>query len=59
MSCPAEGFQSTLSNNIDDVVDFLNEQHHDNYAIFNLTSRRYNTSRSADFEIRNFLQIVT
>lgn len=45
MSCPAEGLQSPLSNNVETVATFLDEQHGKNYIIFNLTSRQYNVAR--------------
>lgn len=47
MSAPSDGIQSSvgLSNNIDVLSGFLNEQHSNNYIVFNLVSKQYNTQK--------------
>lgn len=40
MSFPAEGFESSYRNDINEVVRFLKEKHGDNFMVFNLCSER-------------------
>lgn len=43
MAYPASNFlEKTFRNSIDDVANYFNEYHTDNYLIFNVSSRPYN-----------------
>ncbi|XP_044299951.1 cyclin-G-associated kinase isoform X2 [Varanus komodoensis] len=45
MSFPAEGVESALKNNIEDVRLFLDSKHPGRYAVYNLSPRTYRPSR--------------
>ncbi|KAJ6657116.1 hypothetical protein lerEdw1_002862 [Lerista edwardsae] len=45
MSFPAEGVESAIKNNIEDVRLFLDSKHPGRYAVYNLSSRTYRPSR--------------
>ncbi|XP_075787421.1 cyclin-G-associated kinase isoform X4 [Pelodiscus sinensis] len=45
MSFPAEGVESAIKNNIEDVRLFLDSKHPGNYAVYNLSPRTYRSSR--------------
>ncbi|KAM7159405.1 cyclin-G-associated kinase isoform 1-T1 [Molossus nigricans] len=45
MSFPAEGVESAIKNNIEDVRLFLDSKHPGHYAVYNLSSRTYRPSR--------------
>jgi len=47
MSAPSDGIQSSvgLSNNVDVLSSYLNEQHSNSYIVFNLISKQYNTQK--------------
>ncbi|XP_010887761.2 cyclin-G-associated kinase isoform X1 [Esox lucius] len=45
MSFPAEGVESAIKNNIEDVRLFLDGRHAGHYAVYNLTKRSYRPSR--------------
>ena len=45
MSFPAEGVESAIKNNIEDVRLFLDSRHAGHYAVYNLTKRSYRPSR--------------
>ena len=45
MSYPAEGFETSYRNDIDDVVNYLHEEHHTYYKIYNLSNRKYNYNK--------------
>lgn len=46
MAYPASNFfEKTYRNSIDDVVNYFNEYHKDNYLIFNVSSRPYDYSK--------------
>uniref|UniRef100_A0A8C6PZJ6 Cyclin-G-associated kinase n=1 Tax=Nothobranchius furzeri TaxID=105023 RepID=A0A8C6PZJ6_NOTFU len=45
MSFPAEGVESAIKNNIEDVRLFLDSRHAGHYAVFNLSKRSYRSSR--------------
>lgn len=49
MSYPAEGMESAIKNNIDDVRVFLDARHSNSFAVYNLTHRTY---RNGKFENR-------
>lgn len=49
MSFPAEGVESAIKNNIEDVRLFLDSKHPGHYAVYNLSPRTY---RSAKFHNR-------
>jgi hypothetical protein len=41
MAFPGSGIESAWRNHIDQVSNMLNEYHHDNYMIYNLSERAY------------------
>ncbi|XP_062905278.1 cyclin-G-associated kinase isoform X2 [Mobula hypostoma] len=45
MSFPAEGVESAIKNNIEDVRLFLDSRHPGHYAVYNLSQRSYRSSR--------------
>ncbi|KAM4808859.1 cyclin-G-associated kinase [Rhinophrynus dorsalis] len=45
MSFPAEGVESAIKNNIEDVRLFLDSKHPGSYAVYNLCLRKYRPSR--------------
>eukprot|EP00062_Callorhinchus_milii_P013735 gi/632962302/ref/XP_007897231.1/ PREDICTED: cyclin-G-associated kinase [Callorhinchus milii] len=45
MSFPAEGVESAIKNNIEDVRLFLDSHHPGHYAVYNLSQRTYRSSR--------------
>ncbi|XP_078287718.1 cyclin-G-associated kinase isoform X5 [Rhinoraja longicauda] len=45
MSFPAEGVESAIKNNIEDVRLFLDSRHPGRYAVYNLSQRSYRSSR--------------
>ncbi|XP_077417435.1 cyclin-G-associated kinase [Vanacampus margaritifer] len=45
MSFPAEGVESAIKNNIEDVRLFLDSRHPGHYAVYNLSRRAYRPSR--------------
>ncbi|XP_061760721.1 cyclin-G-associated kinase [Nerophis ophidion] len=45
MSFPAEGVESAIKNNIEDVRLFLDSRHPGHYAVYNLSKRSYRSSR--------------
>ncbi|XP_054628572.1 cyclin-G-associated kinase isoform X2 [Dunckerocampus dactyliophorus] len=45
MSFPAEGVESAIKNNIEDVRLFLDSRHPGHYAVYNLSKRSYRPSR--------------
>ncbi|KAK6171762.1 hypothetical protein SNE40_018195 [Patella caerulea] len=45
MSYPAEGVESAIKNNIEDVRTFLESQHKNCYAVYNLSQRSYRVNR--------------
>nr|XP_055054368.1 cyclin-G-associated kinase isoform X3 [Misgurnus anguillicaudatus] len=45
MSFPAEGVESAIKNNIEDVRLFLDSRHAGHYAVYNLTKRSYRPAR--------------
>uniref|UniRef100_A0A8B9DJT9 Cyclin-G-associated kinase n=1 Tax=Anser cygnoides TaxID=8845 RepID=A0A8B9DJT9_ANSCY len=45
MSFPAEGVESAIKNNIEDVRLCLDSKHHGHYAVYNLSPRTYRPSR--------------
>ncbi|XP_030422247.1 cyclin-G-associated kinase isoform X1 [Gopherus evgoodei] len=45
MSFPAEGVESAIKNNIEDVRLFLDSKHPGDYAVYNLSPRTYRSSR--------------
>ncbi|XP_029685623.1 cyclin-G-associated kinase isoform X2 [Takifugu rubripes] len=45
MSYPAEGVESAIKNNIEDVRLFLDSRHAGHYAVYNLSRRSYRPSR--------------
>ncbi|XP_016051333.1 PREDICTED: cyclin-G-associated kinase isoform X3 [Miniopterus natalensis] len=45
MSFPAEGVESAIKNNIEDVRLFLDSKHPGHYAVYNLSSRTYRPSK--------------
>lgn len=45
MSFPAEGVESAIKNNIEDVRLFLDSRHAGHYAVYNLSRRSYRPSR--------------
>ncbi|XP_053153314.1 cyclin-G-associated kinase isoform X2 [Hemicordylus capensis] len=45
MSFPAEGVESAIKNNIEDVRLFLDSKHPGRYAVYNLSPRTYRSSR--------------
>ncbi|XP_077377441.1 cyclin-G-associated kinase [Festucalex cinctus] len=45
MSFPAEGVESAIKNNIEDVRLFLDSRHPGHYAVYNLSRRSYRPSR--------------
>uniref|UniRef100_A0A3P8VGD7 Cyclin-G-associated kinase n=1 Tax=Cynoglossus semilaevis TaxID=244447 RepID=A0A3P8VGD7_CYNSE len=45
MSFPAEGVESAIKNNIEDVRLFLDSRHAGHYAVYNLSERSYRPSR--------------
>ncbi|XP_078426625.1 cyclin-G-associated kinase isoform X2 [Cetorhinus maximus] len=45
MSFPAEGVESAIKNNIEDVRLFLDSRHPGHYAVYNLSQRTYRSSK--------------
>ncbi|KAM9328931.1 cyclin-G-associated kinase [Gastrophryne carolinensis] len=45
MSFPAEGVESAIKNNIEDVRLYLDAKHPGGYAVYNLSTRKYRPSR--------------
>ena len=45
MSFPAEGVESAIKNNIEDVRLFLDAKHPGHYAVYNLSPRIYRASK--------------
>jgi phosphatidylinositol-3,4,5-trisphosphate 3-phosphatase/dual-specificity protein phosphatase PTEN len=52
MAFPASGFEKVYRNSIDDVniikikvSEYLNKKHEDHYLIFNLSGRKYDTTK--------------
>lgn len=45
MSFPAEGVESAIKNNIEDVRLFLDAKHLGHYAVYNLSPRIYRASK--------------
>ena len=45
MSFPAEGVESAIKNNIEDVRLFLDSKHPGRYAVYNLSPRTYRASK--------------
>lgn len=45
MSFPAEGVESAIKNNIEDVRLFLDSKHPGHYAVYNLSPRTYRSSK--------------
>ncbi len=45
MAFPASGFESLYRNHIDDVSNFINEKHNDNYLIVNLSGKKYDSTK--------------
>ena len=45
MSFPAEGVESAIKNNIEDVRVFLDSKHPGHYAVYNLSTRTYRSSK--------------
>jgi hypothetical protein len=45
MSFPAEGVESAIKNNIEDVRLFLDAKHAGHYAVYNLSPRTYRASK--------------
>jgi cyclin G-associated kinase len=45
MSFPAEGVESAIKNNMEDVRLFLDGRHAGHYAVYNLTKRSYRPTR--------------
>ncbi len=45
MSFPAEGVESAIKNNIEDVRLFLDSRHAGHYAVYNLSKRSYRPAR--------------
>ncbi|CAD8057915.1 unnamed protein product [Paramecium sonneborni] len=45
MSIPGEGFEGIYRNPIDQVAQYLNERHKDEYFIFNLSGKNYDESK--------------
>lgn len=45
MSFPAEGVESAIKNNIEDVRLFLDSRHPGHYAVYNLSPRTYRPSK--------------
>ena len=45
MSFPAEGVESAIKNNIEDVRMFLDAKHPGHYAVYNLSPRIYRASK--------------
>ena len=48
MSFPAEGIESAYKNSIDDVREYLELRHHNNYIVVNVSPRQYKTARLND-----------
>uniref|UniRef100_A0A8C1MQ77 Cyclin-G-associated kinase n=1 Tax=Cyprinus carpio TaxID=7962 RepID=A0A8C1MQ77_CYPCA len=72
MSFPAEGVESAIKNNIEDVRLFLDSRHAGHYAVYNLSKRSYRPARfhnrvrvdskaGAGYNIRHqgFLSVIT
>lgn len=55
MSFPAEGVESAIKNNIEDVRLFLDSRHAGHYAVYNLTKRSYRPARFHNRVRANFL----
>lgn len=49
MSYPAEGLESTYRNHIEDIRGLLDARHGKHYAIYNVSERRYSSSK---FEVK-------
>ena len=45
MSFPAEGVESAIKNNIEEVRLFLDSRHAGHYAVYNLSKRSYRSAR--------------
>nr|XP_018668596.1 cyclin-G-associated kinase isoform X1 [Ciona intestinalis] len=45
MSYPAEGMEATYKNNIETVCAYLDAKHRDHYAVYNLSTRQYDSAR--------------
>ena len=44
MAFPASGFKTIYRNNIEEVTQFLNEKHNENFLVLNLSGNEYNKS---------------
>ena len=59
MSFPADGIEAAYKNNIDDVRNYLDSKHTNNYVVVNVSQRSYRTDKLNDRVNLNTLKIVT